>query len=523
MPDVRLDAVPDGAGVRLTGVKPWCSLGGLLDAALVTAHTPDGRQLFRVDLRQDEVTPEPAERWLARGLRTVTSAPVHFDGARAEPVGPPGWYLRRPGFAWGGMGVAACWYGGSAWPRSRPSPLAPRARTATSTRCTSARSTRRSMRAEATLAARRAARSTTGARRATRAPTLALRVRAVVADAAERTLRHAAHALGPTPLAFDADHAARVADLELYVRQHHAERDLAALGRARTERHTVTDDVPAHRRGHPRVGLGRRAAATRCLRWSRATRRLIVLAAHPDDESLGAAGLIAASARLGARITVVVATDGEASHPRSSTHTRRTPSRPCVARSCAPPSPRSHRTPTCAISACRTGSSTATAPPWTQSLPSSRRTRSERVRIVTPWSGDRHPDHAACAAAGERFAAGRDAEHWQFPIWLWHWGDSADLPRARLRRLDLSPQDVAAKQAALDEHVSQHRPLSDLPGDEAVLAPGMVEHFRRPFECFVVASRAGLARRVLRGSLCAVAPIRGGWPTGSTNGASGRC
>jgi hypothetical protein len=29
----------------------------------------------------------------------------------------------------------------------------------------------------------------------------------------------------------DAAHAARVSDLTLYVRQHHAERDLAALGR----------------------------------------------------------------------------------------------------------------------------------------------------------------------------------------------------------------------------------------------------------------------------------------------------
>jgi hypothetical protein len=61
--------------------------------------------------------------------------------------------------------------------------------------------------------------------------TLALRVRAVVADAAERTIQQVGHALGPAPLAFDEDHARRVADLELYVRQHHGERDLARLGR----------------------------------------------------------------------------------------------------------------------------------------------------------------------------------------------------------------------------------------------------------------------------------------------------
>lgn len=59
---------------------------------------------------------------------------------------------------------------------------------------------------------------------------LALRVRAVVADAVERTIRQVGHALGPAPLAFDEQHARQVADLELYVRQHHAERDLARLG-----------------------------------------------------------------------------------------------------------------------------------------------------------------------------------------------------------------------------------------------------------------------------------------------------
>ena len=58
------------------------------------------------------------------------------------------------------------------------------------------------------------------------APYLALRHR--VDQAIVRTGR----ALGPGPLALDARHAQHVADLTMYVRQSHAERDLAALGRA---------------------------------------------------------------------------------------------------------------------------------------------------------------------------------------------------------------------------------------------------------------------------------------------------
>lgn len=60
---------------------------------------------------------------------------------------------------------------------------------------------------------------------------LAARVRALVARAVEEVILCTGHALGPAPLAFDARHAQRVADLQLYVRQHHAERDDAALGR----------------------------------------------------------------------------------------------------------------------------------------------------------------------------------------------------------------------------------------------------------------------------------------------------
>ncbi len=59
---------------------------------------------------------------------------------------------------------------------------------------------------------------------------LAARVRAVVHDAAETCLRTVGHALGPGPLTGDDVHARRVADLTVYLRQHHADRDLARLG-----------------------------------------------------------------------------------------------------------------------------------------------------------------------------------------------------------------------------------------------------------------------------------------------------
>ncbi len=46
---------------------------------------------------------------------------------------------------------------------------------------------------------------------------------------------------------------------------------------------------------------------------------LVVVAAHPDDETLGAGGLVALATRIGCTVRVVVATSGEASNPLSPT------------------------------------------------------------------------------------------------------------------------------------------------------------------------------------------------------------
>ena len=227
-PDVRLDAVPAGDGWELTGTKPWCSLAGRLSHALVTAHTGQGRRLFAVALGHPGVE-VLAGRWHSRGLVDVPSGPVRFTAVTAEPVGDAGWYLRRPGFAHGGAGVAACWFGGAVGVARalrggtrEPDQLAQWHRGSVDLDLDVAR-----------LALEAAAEAIDGGRaRGADGELLAARTRAHVAAAAERVLTTVGHALGPAPLALDAAHAARVADLTVYLRQHHAERDVAGIGRA---------------------------------------------------------------------------------------------------------------------------------------------------------------------------------------------------------------------------------------------------------------------------------------------------
>jgi len=78
----------------------------------------------------------------------------------------------------------------------------------------------------------------------------ATRARLDIEALAERVLRTAGRALGAAPLCRDAHFAALMTDLPVFLRQSHAERDLAAYGRA------VLESVPQHA-GHQATGESR--------------------------------------------------------------------------------------------------------------------------------------------------------------------------------------------------------------------------------------------------------------------------
>lgn len=229
-PGMAVHATEHDGAWQLSGRKPWCSLADQLDYAVVTAHTGEGnRRSFAVDLRDPgvEVAGGP---WISRGLAAVESRAVDFARVPAVPVGGDNWYLERDGFAWGGIGVAAVWYGGA---------VAVARRLFQASRQRTPDQIAQALIGAADLSLQSAARTLAGAAAdvdAGRAAgedgaLLAQRVRGVVAGAVERVLAAAAHGLGPGPLTVEEEHARRIADLQVYVRQHHAERDHASLGK----------------------------------------------------------------------------------------------------------------------------------------------------------------------------------------------------------------------------------------------------------------------------------------------------
>ena len=320
-PGVRLDATQEDGGWRLHGTKPWCSLAGLLDAALVTAHLADGsRGLFAVGLREPGVRLVDQE-WVSRGLAEIPSTAVAFDHVRATPVGAPGWYLGRPGFWWGGIGVAACWFGGAvgigrrvhAQAHGRDDPLLAMHLGAIDQRLESAR---RAL-AEAAAPGGRGPRSTP--RRAGCWPSGCGRPWRVCA----RTC--CGGRARPRSGAAGARGGAR-----------QARRGPAALRppAARRARRRLPGTGARRRRGSAVVTFDGRAPGTPADAWSadarfrdlpalalRRTGRTVVVAAHPDDETLGAGGILAELADAGHPAEVVVVSDGSASHPGSPTLT----------------------------------------------------------------------------------------------------------------------------------------------------------------------------------------------------------
>ena len=89
----------------------------------------------------------------------------------------------------------------------------------------------------------------------------ALRVRALADAVAAEVMNRVGRALGAGPLCLDEAHSRRVADLTVYVRQHHAERSLAELGapgrRAGTARNGERGPAEPHRRPGTEVPLPR--------------------------------------------------------------------------------------------------------------------------------------------------------------------------------------------------------------------------------------------------------------------------
>lgn len=224
-----LRIVSEAEGSHILGVKMFCTGAGIIDRALITVGQPDPI-LIDLDLAvfADKLKVDLSD-WKVNAFRETRTATVRFlklPFERENVIGDSGWYLRRPGFSHGACGSASCWAGGSvglfdyAITQSRCDPH-------TLAHLGAIKASAWALQAYLTTAGHEIDADPLDCRRA---QIRALTVRHLVEQECTAVLQRLGRAYGPHPLAMDKLVSERYQELELYLRQCHAERDLECLG-----------------------------------------------------------------------------------------------------------------------------------------------------------------------------------------------------------------------------------------------------------------------------------------------------
>ena len=212
--------------------------------------------------------------------------------------------------------------------------------------------------------------------------------------------------------------------------------------------------------------------------------RLLVVAPHPDDESLGCGGLIALAAAAGRAVTVAVLTDGAASHPNSAAY----PSKRLAALRAAELEQ--------AVDLLSSGRATlarfdagdgllehreAEAQAWLGALAND----PSYATVFATWQADPHPDHKAAFRIAERQARGSGLPLYAYPVWGLTLPDEADAgPRCACMRLDVRAV-LPLKAQAIAAHRSQTTALIDDDPKGFRLSPADVARHLGPYESFL--------------------------------------
>lgn len=213
---------------------------------------------------------------------------------------------------------------------------------------------------------------------------------------------------------------------------------------------------------------------------------LIVVAAHPDDETLGAGGLIAECSKREIPVHVVVVTDGAASHPESSSTL---PVQLVVRRRLEVTEAVTVLAPDAALSFLdfEDGSIRENRKQVLVEVRCVVEHASASAMLVAPWRGDGQRDHRILGEICAEAIGETSVTMHEYPIWMWHWSDpdSSATPWDDLSVLRLERKSIEAKRLAVSMHRSQVAALSIAPGDEAVLHPEFLRNFDRGIEVFI--------------------------------------
>jgi len=213
---------------------------------------------------------------------------------------------------------------------------------------------------------------------------------------------------------------------------------------------------------------------------------LVVVAPHPDDESLGCGGIIAEARARGRDVRVIVLSDGTGSHPNSILYPAQRlravheaeASEAVRALGLAPDALSFLRLPDRAIPT--EGPEAGAA---TMRIAAAAREAVASAILVT-WAGDPHRDHQAAAQLAARAAAMLPGMRLlAYPVWAWSLAPDAPVSEGPPRggRVDITRR-LPAKALAVAAHRSQVTPLIVDDPEGSCLEPAMLARHARPHE-----------------------------------------
>lgn len=198
-------------------------------------------------------------------------------------------------------------------------------------------------------------------------------------------------------------------------------------------------------------------------------REMVIVGAHPDDETLGFGAAAALLAQSGVRVQIVSASDGGAAFPNVSVSQRsrieelRRSELRAAAGALGLPTPISLGLPD--------GDIARHQQRLTDLLIEVLADRPAGTWCAATWRGDGHPDHEAVGRAAALAAESTGAVLLEYPVWMWHWARPGDpaVPWDRAFAVDPNPVAVSRKAMAVTMFRSQFAVTEY--GHEPVLPP----------------------------------------------------
>ena len=115
LPDEPLQLMNTGSGYILKGAKIFCSGGTKVQRPIVTAGSPDGKQMIILDLAGQDLE-EDYTYWRPIGMKASVSCRLDFSGTEVDKgqiLGRVGDYGQEPAFSGGAVRFAAVQLGGA--------------------------------------------------------------------------------------------------------------------------------------------------------------------------------------------------------------------------------------------------------------------------------------------------------------------------------------------------------------------------------------------------------------------------